>query len=270
MNRIDVTLEATRQARRLALFPYLMMGYPTLAGTERLALAAIDAGADGLELGIPFSDPVADGVPLQRAGERARANGATPGWTLEVAARLRSQTDAPLLAMTYYNPIHRHGMAAFVKDAAAAGIDGLIVPDLPLIEASEMESAASQQGLYLILFAAPTSTDEHLAEVGRRARGFVYCVALVGTTGARAQLSEGLPRFMARVRKYVAQPLLVGFGISRPEHVASLREYADGCIVGGAIADLLDSSPPDECEARLRAYVASLRAACEPEFTPAS
>ncbi len=266
MNRIDLKFQALKAEGRLGLFPYLTMGFPALELSEPLALAALEAGADGLELGIPFSDPVADGVTLQRASEKALANGVTPSWTLELAARLRARTDAPLLAMTYYNPVYRHGVEAFARDASDAGIDGLIVPDLPLSEAQPLAHAVRERGMHLILMVAPTSTPEHLQAVGRLAAGFVYCVSLVGTTGARAQLSDRLPSFMKTVRDSVSAPLLVGFGISRPDHVAGLRNLADGCIVGGAVADLLESTPAADREAALRTYIASLRAACAPEF----
>ncbi|MSQ23708.1 MAG: tryptophan synthase subunit alpha [Chloroflexi bacterium] len=264
MNRIDRTFAQLKAADRLGLFPYLTVGFPDLDATEQLALAMLEAGADGIELGIPFSDPVADGVTLQHASERALSNGASVSWALDVVARLRGQTDAPLIAMTYYNPIYHYGLARLVQDAAVAGIDGLIVPDLPTAEASPLLPAAKSQGIHLIQMVAPTSTPQHLEEVGRIAQGFVYCVSLVGTTGARAQLSDRLPAFMKAVRDQVSQPLLVGFGISRPEHVAALHTIADGCIVASAIADLIEATPAAQRIAALSTYIASLRAACEP------
>lgn len=264
MNRIDAKFDQLRANGRLGLFPYLTMGFPTLEASEPLALAAIQAGADGLELGIPFSDPVADGATLQRASEQALHNGASLRWALGVAARLRGQVDAPLMAMTYFNPIYRYGVEEFARDAAQAGIDGVIVPDLPFAESHALLRATEAHGLHVIQMVAPTSTDARLTEVGRSARGFVYCVSLLGTTGARAQLSDRLPAFMERVRAHVTQPLLVGFGISRPEHVGALHAYAQGAIVGGAIADLLASTPPLNRERALRHYISELRAACEP------
>lgn len=262
MNRIDQTLAQARAAGRMALFPYLTAGYPEPAATERLALAMLAAGADGLELGVPFSDPMADGATLQRASEVALARGASLAWTLEVATRLRSQTTKPILLMGYFNPIHRFGVERFPATAIAAGIDGVIIPDLPSAEAGAFARAAEAVGLHLIQMVAPTSTPARLAEVGRTARGFVYCVSLLGTTGARAELSERLPDFLQSVRRWVPQPLLVGFGISRPEHIRHLRPYADAVVVGGAIADLIAATPAEECESALFRYVGELAAAC--------
>lgn len=264
MNRIDATFGALRAAGRIGLFPYLIAGYPTLDATERLAVAALEAGADGLELGIPFSDPLADGTTLQHASEVALRNGATLPWALELGARLRGRTDLPLVPMTYFNLVHHYGVERFVEDAVTAGLDGVIVPDLPWAEAASLAAAAEAWNFHLIQLVAPTSTPERLAEVGRTAKGFVYCVSLLGTTGARAQLSERLPELLQRVRAHVRQPLLVGFGISRPEHIAAIRPHADAVVVASAIADLLAATPPAEWESGLRRYVAALRAACEP------
>lgn len=263
MNRIDVTFRALRATGRMALLPYLTAGYPTLDATERLALAAFRAGADGIELGVPFSDPLADGATLQHASEVALRNGASLAWTLGIAARLRRQVEAPLILMTYYNPVHRYGVERFVEDCLAAGADGTIVPDLPSVEAGPLALAAEARGLYLIQMVAPTTTPERLVEVGRTARGFVYCVSLLGTTGARARVSDQLPAFMTRVRAHVSQPLLVGFGIARPEHVVAVRPYADAVVVASAIADLLTATPAQDWEPAVCAYLAELRAACE-------
>ena len=263
MNRIDAAFARLSASHRFGLFPYLTVGFPTLEATEPLALTMLEAGADGVELGIPFSDPVADGVTLQRASERALRNGASLRWSLQVARRLRERTDKPLIAMTYFNPIYRYGIERLAADAEAAGIDGLIVPDLPFAEAQSLMEAATAHGMHVIQMLAPTSTDQRLDEVERTARGFVYCVSLLGTTGVRAQLSDRLPGFMRRVRSRVRQPLMVGFGIARPEHIEALKSLADACVIGGAIADLLDTMPPGEGQAALRAYVSELRAACD-------
>ncbi len=264
VNRIDTAFAALRAAGRVGLFPYLTAGYPTLAATEELAMTAVEAGADGLELGVPFSDPLADGTTLQRASEVALRGGASLTWALGLAARLRRRTPAPLIGMTYYNPVHRYGIDRFVVDAVAAGLDGVIVADLPSAEAAPLTDAASRRGFYVIQMVAPTTTDERLAEVGSTAQGFVYCVSLLGTTGARHEVSERLPEFMARVRAHVKLPLLVGFGIARPEHVGAVRAYADAVIVASALADLLAATNPEQWRAAVHSYVASLRGACEP------
>jgi len=268
MNRIDSTFDKLRADGRVGLFPYLMAGFPTLDATERLAMVALEAGADGLELGVPFSDPLADGTTIQRAGEVALHNGASLAWSLELAARLRTRLDAPLILMTYYNPIHHYGVERLVEDAESAGIDGFIVPDLPSAEASPLVQAADRRNLYVIQLVAPTTTAERLAEVGRTARGFVYCVSLLGTTGARDRVAGDLPVFTARVRAHVSQPLLIGFGVARPEHITAVRPYAQGVVVGSAIADLLATTASDDRESTLAAYVRSLRDACEPERAP--
>jgi tryptophan synthase alpha chain len=267
VNRIDITFEALRASRRVGLFPYLTAGFPTLDATERLARVADDAGADALELGVPFSDPLADGATMQRASEVALRNGASLAWAIDLGARLRATLSIPLILMTYYNPIHHHGIERFAADAESAGVDGFIVPDLPSAEAAELTRAAEEHDLYLIQMVAPTTTPERLAEVGRSARGFVYCVSLLGTTGARTQLSVHLPDFISQVRAHVSQPILIGFGIARPEHVAAVRGQADAVVVGSAIADLLAGTAAADWESALGDYLRSLREAAEPERT---
>lgn len=213
---------------------------------------------------MPFSDPLADGTTLQHASEVALRNGASLPWALELAARLRARTDVPLVAMTCFNPVHHYGVERFVEDSVAAGLDGVIVPDLPWAEAAPLAAASEARSFHLIQLVAPTSTPERLAEVARTAKGFVYCVSLLGTTGARAQLPERLPELLQRVRAHVRQPLLVGFGISRPEHIAGIRPHADAVVVASAMADLLGATPAGEWESAVSSYVARLRAACEP------
>ena len=201
---------------------------------------------------------------MQRASEVALRNGSSLGWSIDLAARLRRKLDVPLILMTYYNPIHRLGLERFGGLATDAGVDGVIVPDLPSVEAEPLTSAAGQRDFYIIQMVAPTTTAERLAEVGRTARGCVYCVSLLGTTGARDQLSVRLPDFTARIRAHVEQPLLVGFGIARPEHVAAVRRHADAVVVGSAIADLLASTSPEAWETGLGSYVRGLREAADP------
>ena len=247
----------------MGLYPYLTAGFPTLDATERLLTAAVEAGADGLELGVPFSDPLADGTTMQHASEVALANGSSLSWSLGLLRRLRARTDIPIVPMTYFNPVHRYGLDQFVADVVDAGGDGVIVPDLPFKEAGPLQVAAERAGLHVIQLVAPTSTDERLSEVGRTASGFVYCVSLVGTTGARDRVSDQLPSFMARVRAHVRQPLMIGFGIARPEHVVAVRPYADAVIVASALVDLLNTTPPERWVAALSGAVRDLRAACE-------
>ncbi len=269
-NRIDAALVRAKAEHRVGLFPYLTAGYPALDATERLAEAAVNSGADGLELGVPFSDPLADGSTMQRASEVALANGSSLSWTLEMVTRLRKNLDVPLVLMTYYNPVHRYRIERFVRDATDVGVDGVIVPDLPSTEAGPLSEAAESRGLYLVQMAAPTTTPERMAEIGRTARGFVYCVSLLGTTGVRTQLSDQLPQFMTTVRSHIQTPLLLGFGIARPEHIAAVRPHTDAVVIGSAIADLLARTQPNEWVGALSTYVAEMRAACEAPASIAS
>jgi tryptophan synthase alpha chain len=262
-NRIDRSFASLREQGRMGLYPYLTAGFPTLEATERLLLAAVEAGADGLELGVPFSDPLADGTTMQHASEVALANGSSLSWSLALLRRLRARINVPIVPMTYFNPVHHYGIERFAREVVDAGGDGVIVPDLPFAEAGALQEAADRVGLHVIQLVAPTSTDERLEEVGRTASGFVYCVSLVGTTGARDQVSNQLPTFMQRVRDRVDVPLMIGFGIARPEHIVAVRPYADSVIVASALVDLLTATPPDQWESALSAAVRDLRAACE-------
>lgn len=265
MGRIEQTFERTRAAGRIALMPYLAVGYPSVESTLALAPALVAAGADIFELGVPYSDPLADGATLQRATQIALANGVTPRICLDVAARIRAMVDVPLVLMTYYNPIARFGDEDFAGAAAQAGVDGFIVPDLPPEEADELAEACARHDINLIYLVAPSSTDERLELVGRASNGFVYCVALAGVTGARSQLADGLPSYLDRVRRFVKQPLAVGFGISRPEHVEVVARHADGAIVASALVDLLDTLAPEDQVSGAAAYIAQLaRAAVHP------
>lgn len=262
MSRIDAMFRVLAARRETALLPYLTVGYPSRGATAPLALALVRAGADGLELGLPFSDPLADGATLQRACQRALDAGFRLDDAFETARRLRAETEVPLVFMSYYNPVQHRGLDRFASEAAAAGADGLIVPDLPPEEAGLLRAACHRAGLVLITMLAPTTPDERMAAACAEAEGFIYCVSLVGVTGARASLSEDLPAFLARVRRHTALPLVVGFGISRPEHVATVGRYAEGAIVASALADLLERRPDAERAAAAAEFVRSLKAAC--------
>jgi len=261
MERIKYTFERTRAHGRIALMPYLPVGYPSVETTLALAPALVEAGADLFELGVPYSDPQADGATIQHATHQALQSGVTPRVCLDVAAKMRRAVDVPLLFMSYYNPIAHFGNAAFCQAAAEAGVDGLIVPDLPREEADDLRDAARGHHLDLIFMVAPTSTDERLRIVAEVASGFMYCVALSGVTGARTSLASGLGEYLDRVRRATELPLAVGFGISRPEHVREVARHADGAIVASALVDRLDKLAPEDRVSGAAAYVRELAAA---------
>ena len=212
-----------------------------------------------VELGVPFSDPLADGATIERASDEALHAGTTLAGCLNIAREIRSATrDTPLMLMGYYNPLLAFGVDRFVESAAAAGVDGLIVVDLPPEEGEELDDACRSVGLDNILLLAPNSEEERIRRVAQRASGFIYCVSVTGVTGAREELPPGLRAFLARVRRHADLPLAVGFGISRPEHVRSLRGLADAAVVGSAIINLIEESPPDAVESRLQEYARAL------------
>jgi tryptophan synthase alpha chain len=219
--------------KRAALMPYLMGGYPDLETSAEAGDAAIDAGADLLELGIPFSDPLADGPVIHAAGTEALTRGATPHGVLRVCERLSERV--PVVLMVYANMVLAHGGEAFALRAAAAGAAGLIVPDLPHDEAGELRTACDGEGLALVPLVAPTTRPERVAEIGAAARGFIYAVSLAGTTGERQALAEGLAGTVAGIRAASELPVAVGFGISSAEQARSVAELADGVIVGSRI-----------------------------------
>jgi tryptophan synthase alpha chain len=213
-----------------ALMPYLMGGFPSLDESRRIGIACADAGADLVELGVPFSDPLADGPMIHAAGTAALAAGATPLWVLEVCAAVAERV--PVVLMAYANIVLGHG---FLDKARAAGASGLIVPDLPHDEAGDLRADCDSLGLALVPLAAPSSTEERLAEIGRDARGFVYTVSLAGTTGERDELPPGLTRTVERVRAAASVPVAVGFGISTPAQARAVGDLADGVIVGSRL-----------------------------------
>jgi tryptophan synthase alpha chain len=229
------------QSGRKALIPYVTVGYPTIEATLKVVPLLAQNGADIVELGIPFSDPLADGVTIQRASFKALQQGISPRSCLDIAKQLRKRTDIPLVFMTYYNPVFHYGLESFCTACAAAGIDGLIIPDLPPQEGADLEAIARKKDLDLIYLLAPTSTEERIKLVGQRSRGFIYLVSVTGVTGARDKLPADLESFVARVRKAVRQPLCVGFGISTPQQAKQVAGIADGVIVGSRIIQLMES-----------------------------
>ncbi len=211
-----------------ALIPYVTVGYPSIEDTLKVVPILAQSGCDMVELGIPFSDPLADGATIQRASFHALRNGVTPKLCLEVAKQLSSKVNIPLVFMSYFNPVFGYGVEEFCAACNRAGIDGLIIPDLPPEEGSELEASTQKQGLDLIYLLAPTSTETRIRLVTQRSQGFIYLVSVTGVTGARDSLPADLEAFVARVRQVVTQPLCVGFGISTPEQARQVAQIASG------------------------------------------
>lgn len=266
MSRIAETFRKLSAEGRAALMPYISAGHPTIDVTEALLPALAKNGADLIELGIPYSDPLADGPTIQRAGQEALAAGATIPKIHAMVRRVREQgLEAPVLYMVYYNCVYRHGEERFIDDAVQAGIDGLIVPDLPLEESESLEAIARERGIELIYLLAPTSTPSRITATAKRASGFIYCVSLTGVTGARNTLSSSVEPLLQSIRAETAVPLAVGFGVSTPDQASAVASMADGVIVGSALIDKIESAHGNKREAVKQAsgYIHSLRVAMD-------
>lgn len=246
-NRIDIKLAQVRASGRPALVPWVTVGYPDIETSEALAEAIVDAGADMLEMGVPFSDPLADGPTIQAASQRALEHGVNIDTALEVLRHLREKgIETPLIFMGYLNPVIHYGTKRFAENASAAGLDGIIIPDLPSDEAGPYKDTLEEKGIYLIPLLAPTSTDERIAEACKAAKGFIYCVSLSGVTGARSEVSADTSGLVRRIRQHTDLPVLVGFGVSLRRHVEQIGEYADGAVVASALLNAIDAAPPDK------------------------
>jgi tryptophan synthase alpha chain len=252
---------ALRACGDAALVPYFTVGDPDVPTTRELVLAAVAEGADAIELGVPFSDPMADGPALQRAAGRALAAGTSLPRVLELVADLRARTDVPLVLFGYYNPFFRYGLEPLARDAAQAGADGFLCVDLPFEEAAELRTAARAAELDLIALLAPTTPTARVRMIARAASGFLYFVSVLGTTGARTELPRQLPELVGRVRAVTDLPVGVGFGVSGPEQAGWIATFADAVIVGSAIARLVEESERGAAPARVAAFIAELRAA---------
>jgi tryptophan synthase alpha chain len=222
-----------------ALIAYITVGYPDIEATLSVTDVLAENGCDIIELGIPFSDPLADGVTIQNASYKALQNGVTLKTCLDVAEKIKIKCDIPLIFMTYFNPIMKYGISRFCNDCTGTGVSGLIIPDLPPEEGNELESFA-QGHIDIIYLLAPNSTDNRVNLVAERSRGFIYLVSLTGVTGARSNLSSNLKDFVDRVRKKAQQPLCVGFGISTPQQAKEVASSADGVIIGSKIIQLME------------------------------
>ncbi len=232
-----------------SLVAYVTSGDPDLATTREIVLETIRAGATVIELGVPFSDPVADGPVIQRASERALKHGTSLDQVLKLAAEIREQSQSVgLIIFTYLNPILRMGVDRFCRIARLAGVDGVLVTDLPVEEAGPYLAEMRKNELAPIFLAAPTSTDERLQRIAQASGGFVYAVSRTGVTGARKQMSEDAQTLVKRLRKYTKLPIAVGFGISTPEQFGAVGRYAEGAVVGSAIVDLVERNPGKEAQ----------------------
>jgi tryptophan synthase alpha chain len=236
LEHIQHVFAAARAAGRAALMPYFTLGYPTPADSVAVIESLARSGADLIELGVPFSDPLADGPTIQQSTQVALEQGMTVSRCLELVREIRARgVGQPLLMMGYINPILAYGIDRYIAGVCEAGADGLIVPDLPLEEAEAVETACRVHGLALVYLASPASTPERLVALAQHTTGFLYLVSLTGVTGARSTLAEGLPEFVARARAATQTPLAVGFGISSPQQAAAVAQLADGVIIGSAL-----------------------------------
>jgi tryptophan synthase alpha chain len=243
-----------------ALIAYVTIGYPSIEATLKAVPLLAESGCDIIELGVPFSDPLADGATIQNASHHALENGVTVDKCLEIAGQLRQKVDIPLLFMTYYNPVYHYGLKAFCDECSRCGIDGLIVPDLPPEEGIELEKLLAERNGDLVYLLAPTSTEERIRVVTQHSSGFIYLVSLTGVTGARQQLDTNLDAFVKRVRKETNKPLCVGFGISTPEQAQKAVQTADGAIIGSRIIQLMETDPT---LGNVRDFVKQVRAALD-------
>ncbi len=268
MDRIRDTFKRLRRARQSALIPFIMGGDPDCATTAALLIALQEAGADLIEVGIPFSDPLADGPVIQASTARALARGATPERVLRAIASVRHRLSIPVLCLSYWNPIvqfHAKGAAPtpelFLKRAAASGVSGLIVPDLPVEEGAALRVLAARQGIDTVFLAAPTSPPERLRAIARASEGFIYYVSVAGTTGVRHTLPEALAHGVRQLRLLTTKPICVGFGISTPGQAAAVAKMADGVIIGSALIRAIQSARGGRAAQvhRARSFIKQLR-----------
>lgn len=239
MSRIAPTFENLRQRGEKALITFLTAGDPDLATSEQLVHALVEAGVDLIELGFPFSDPMADGPTIQMASERALAAGTTLHGVLELVARVRQHTNVPIVLMGYYNPIFRYGAAAFARDAAAVGVDGLLLVDLPPEEAGELHPQLKATGIDLITLLAPTTPEGRMVRLAAEAEGFLYYVSMTGITGTQKVDAEAIAEAVAEVRRESRVPVAVGFGVASPEDAGAVARFADAVVVGSALVQVV-------------------------------
>lgn len=239
MNRIKKTFNRLKRNKSKAFIVYITAGYPSLSRTERIVLELEKSGVDIIEIGIPFSDPMADGLTIQRSSERSLAAGTTLKKILKNVKDIRKKSQIPIVVMSYLNPVYRYGIKRFVKDAVECGIDGAIFPDLPPEEASEFEKAAKDKDFYIIFLASPTSTPERIKAIAKHSKGFIYYVSLTGITGARNTLPPYISQNIRNIKRLTRKPVCVGFGVSNEKQARIISSVADGVIVGSAVIDVI-------------------------------
>ncbi|ACV61805.1 tryptophan synthase, alpha subunit [Desulfofarcimen acetoxidans DSM 771] len=239
---IEKRLAELRKNGEKALIPFVTAGDPDLPTTVKLVLSMAEAGADVIELGVPFTDPVADGPAIQKASLRSLAGGTNLAGILDSVREIRQKSDIPLVLMTYYNPVFRFGIDKFVAEAAEAGVNGLIMPDVPLEESGPLAKPAREKGIDLIPLVAPNSPEERIKKITAEAGGFIYCVSSLGVTGVRKSIKTDIANFISRVKKYTELSVAVGFGISGPAQAAEMAAYCDAVIVGSALVNLIEAN----------------------------
>jgi len=254
--RISERFSRLKRDGKKAFIPYIMAGDPSLEKTRDIVLLFEECGADIVELGVPFSDLLADGPTIQRAAERSLKSGTTLRKVISLVQNLRRTTQIPLLLMTYFNPVFKYGVESFIADAVHAGVDGVIIPDLPPDEAKEFISFSRKTGLDTIFLLAPTSTEDRIEKVARSSSGFIYYVSITGITGSNLLLDGSIEILLSKIRKHTRTPIAVGFGVSTPEEASKIAGTADGVIVGSAIVKRLFETPD-----MLKDFLLRLRAA---------
>ena len=264
LSPIAQRFEQLQQEKRLALMPFLMAGDPDLETTSEVLLSLQASGADMVELGMPYSDPLADGPVIQAAASRALAAGTTPGKVLEMLSSLKGRLTIPVILFTYSNPLLNVGMEAFCERAASAGAAGLVVPDLPLEEAERLSPLAEQQGLDLVLLVAPTTPADRMVRIGQRSRGFTYLVSVTGVTGERARMENRVEGLVQELKQSSAVPVAVGFGISGADQVRQVRRWgADGAIVGSALVKRMAAASEGQIAEEAGRFCKELRSAAD-------
>ena len=260
MNRIDKTFKNLVSKGSKAFIPFITAGDPSLDITHSLILKLESAGADVIELGIPFSDPVADGPSIQKASLRALENNTSLKDVIGMVTELRKETQIPIVLMGYYNPVYKYGVAEFVNDAVKSGVDGVIIADLPPEEASELTTTAIKHDFATIFLVAPTSTPERVKLISQASTGYIYCVSTTGVTGARDKVSDELAPMIKLIREYTNKPIAVGFGVSTPDQARDVAKMADGVIIGSVIVNLIEKykDDPEKLFASVEEFASSI------------